>query len=259
MSYCRCAFELTGKLASFHKLSRHALQLYRASLVPTNLTDEIPYWESPYPFCNVFFCGYGQRGSDWMIPLGGFAVKYGARVAELGVPADAPYQVLVDTAENTLPDWYTVGRQNTAWKTFRYIPTGWVNPSGSTGLLMREASWVWELTAGQHALGDFAVHQVAIALDKSAADVGKCANRPMNFVNMWDPSVTSNGFSGFAQRRYPNGTFAFSPHAAWSIPWGTRRKPKRSEKILGWEQQQQSSHSRRVGALVLKCEGYASS
>jgi hypothetical protein len=35
-----------------------------------------------------------------MIPLGDFAVKYGARVAELGVPADAPYQVLVDTAEN---------------------------------------------------------------------------------------------------------------------------------------------------------------
>jgi hypothetical protein len=38
-----------------------------------------------------------------------------------------------------LLDWYTVGRQNAVWKTFRYIPTGWVDPSGSTGLLMREA------------------------------------------------------------------------------------------------------------------------
>ncbi|KAJ7300994.1 hypothetical protein DFH08DRAFT_946211 [Mycena albidolilacea] len=171
------------------------LDLYRASLVPVNLTDENPYWESPYPFCNAFFCSYGQRGSDGMILLGDFAVKYGARVAQLGVPTDALYQVLVDTAENMLPDWYTVRRQNTAWKTFRYIPTGWVDPSGSTGLLMREASRAWE-----YALGDFVVHQVAIVLDKSAADVGKCANRSMNFVNMWDPSVTSNGFSGFAQR-----------------------------------------------------------
>jgi hypothetical protein len=163
-----------------------------------------------------------------------------------------------------LPDWYTFGRQNAVWKTFRYIPTGWVDLSGSTGL-MREVSRAWEvrfypslpftlslsvheLTAMQHALGDFAVHQVAIALDKSGADIGKCANRPMNFVNMWDPSVTSNGFSGFAQWRYPvcfilpplcsnihlrlrrtgPSPSARRPHAAWSIPWGTRVRAGRT-------------------------------
>jgi hypothetical protein len=149
-----------------------------------------------------------------------------------------------------LPDWYIVGCQNTVQKTFRYIPTGWVDPSGSTGLLMREASRAWEvcfypslpftlslsvheLTAMQYALGDFAVHQAAIMLDKSAADVGNCASHSMNFVNMWDLSVTSNGFSGFVQRRYPvcfilpplcsnttpaqNGTFAFSPLTTCSL------------------------------------------
>jgi hypothetical protein len=52
-------------------------------------------------------------------------------------------------------------------------------------------------------LGDFAVRQAAIALKKSPGDVVKYSNRSMNFVNMWDPSVTSDGFSGFAQRRYP--------------------------------------------------------
>jgi hypothetical protein len=43
------------------------------------------------------------------------------------------------------PDWYTVGRQNTAWKTFGYIPTDWVDPSGATGLPTREASRAWEV------------------------------------------------------------------------------------------------------------------
>lgn len=34
--------------------------------------------------------------------LGDFAVKYGSRASELGVPIDDLYQALVDTAENTV-------------------------------------------------------------------------------------------------------------------------------------------------------------
>ncbi|KAJ7835904.1 hypothetical protein B0H14DRAFT_3460987 [Mycena olivaceomarginata] len=115
----------------------------------------------------MFFCGYVQRGSDGMILLGGFAVKYGTP--------------LVDTVENMPPDWYTVGHQNTMWEMFGYIPTDWVDPPGPTGLPTWEASRAWEeLTAVQYALGDFMVRQVAIALDKSVADVA---------------NVTTNGFS----------------------------------------------------------------
>jgi hypothetical protein len=94
------------------------------------------------------------------------------------------------------PDWYTVGHQNTVWET--YIPTDWVDPLGSTGAadaggiaglggaffsfpFILSLS-VQELTAVQYALGDFVVRQVAIALDKSVADVAKCANRSMYFV-----------------------------------------------------------------------------
>jgi hypothetical protein len=47
-----------------------------------------------------------QGGSDGMPILGDFAVKYGAYADALGVPADDLYQALVDTAENTPPDWY---------------------------------------------------------------------------------------------------------------------------------------------------------
>ncbi|KIK62755.1 glycoside hydrolase family 92 protein [Collybiopsis luxurians FD-317 M1] len=149
--------------------------------------------------------GYVQGGSDGMPILGEFAVKYAEQAEELGVPTDDLYQALVDTAENTAPDWLTVGRQNTAWIMFDYIPTDWVDPSGDVGLPTREASRCYE-----YALGDFAVRQAGIALKKSQADIAKYANRSMNFVNMWDPNVTSDGFSGFAQRRFQNGTFAFT-------------------------------------------------
>lgn len=40
-----------------------------------------------------------------------------------------------------------VGRQNTAWKMFDYIPTDWVDPSGATGLMTREASRTLEVGA----------------------------------------------------------------------------------------------------------------
>ncbi|KAJ3745146.1 glycosyl hydrolase family 92-domain-containing protein [Lentinula detonsa] len=149
--------------------------------------------------------GYVQGGSDGMPILGEFAVKYGAGAEGLGVSVDDLYQALMDTAENTPPNWLTVGRQNTAWKTFNYIPTDWVDPSGSVGLPTREASRAYE-----YALGDFAVRQAGLALNKSGEDIEKYGNRSMNFVNMWDPNVTSDGFSGFAQRKYQNGTFAFT-------------------------------------------------
>ncbi|GJE97619.1 glycoside hydrolase family 92 protein [Phanerochaete sordida] len=155
--------------------------------------------------------GYTQGGDDGMPILGDFAVKYGSNAAELGVPTDDLYQALVDTAENTPPDWYMVGRQNTAWKMFDYIPTDWVDPSGATGLPTREASRTLE-----YALGDFAVRQAGVALNKPLADVFKYGNRSMGFVNVWDPNVTSDGFTGFSQRRFPNGTFAFSDPVACS-------------------------------------------
>lgn len=87
----------------------------------------------------------------------------------------------------------------------------------------------------QYALGDFAVRQAGIALNKSLDDIFKYGNRSMGFVNVWDPNVTSDGFTGFAQRRFAvrawrsskngleliflshqNGTFAFSDPVACS-------------------------------------------
>ncbi|KAF8591001.1 glycoside hydrolase family 92 protein [Ramaria rubella] len=223
---------------------------YRSALVPANLTSENPYWDNIHPFFDAMFCswdtfrtvhpllsllspiewggivsayvdgwrhtgfipecrsntkdGYVQGGSDGMPVLGDFAVKYGQHASTLGVDPEDLWTALVDTAENTPPDWYTIGRQNTAWKLFGYIPTDYDDPD-STGLETREASRSLE-----YALGDFAVRQAGIALRKPASQVAVYANRSMNFVNVFDPNVTSDGFTGFSQRRFPNGTFAFS-------------------------------------------------
>lgn len=57
----------------------------------------------------------------------------------------------------------------------------------------------------KYALGDFAVRQAGLALQKPASDIATYANRSMNFVNMWDASLTHDGFTGFAQRRFQVG------------------------------------------------------
>ncbi|EIN04614.1 hypothetical protein PUNSTDRAFT_116292 [Punctularia strigosozonata HHB-11173 SS5] len=155
--------------------------------------------------------GFVQGGDDGMPILGDFAVKYAAHASALGVPLDDLYQALVDTAENTPDDWYTVGRQNTAWTTFDYIPTAWVDPSGKTGLPTREASRTLE-----YAVGDFAVRQAAKVLNKPASDIEKYTNRSMGFRNIWDPNQTSDGFNGFMQKRFANGTFDPTPPNACS-------------------------------------------
>ncbi|EPQ51223.1 hypothetical protein GLOTRDRAFT_49038 [Gloeophyllum trabeum ATCC 11539] len=265
--------------------------LYRAALVPANLTGENPYWDSSYPFYDALFCswdtfrtvhpllsitsprqwadivnayidgwratgqGYVQGGSDGMPVLGDFAVKYGAVARELGVPTDDLYQALVDTAENTPPNWYTVGRQNTAWKTFGYIPTNWTDPSGATGLPTREASRTLE-----YALGDFAVRQAALALGKPQADAEKYANRSMGFVNVWDPNVTSDGFLGFAQRRYANGTFAYSPPDACSPVDPTPHSCARgTDNDVGFYECKYCEFLGKGGGVVTETSGVASS
>ena len=81
---------------------------------------------------------------------------------------------------------------------FGYIPTDWTDPSGATGLPTREASRTEE-----YSLGDFAVRQAAKVLNKGSDAIDLYGNRSMGFTLVWDPNVTSDGFSGFAKRRFP--------------------------------------------------------
>lgn len=147
------------------------------------------WWTRPKTRCVVYFLEPLKRFPNKEV----HSLRIGTVVCALPLEwtLQAQYRVVVSLS---------VGRQNTAWKTFGYIPTDWVDPSGSTGLPTREAS-----RALEYAVNDFAVRQAAIALNKPASDIATYANRSMNFVNHWDASVTSDGFNGFSQRRYPVG------------------------------------------------------
>jgi putative alpha-1,2-mannosidase len=46
------------------------------------------------------------------------------------------------------------------------------------------------------------VRQAAKALGKPASDVQKYGSRSMGFRNVWDPNTTSDGFTGFMQKRF---------------------------------------------------------
>lgn len=86
---------------------------------------------------------------------------------------------------------YVVGRQNTAWKEFGYIPTNWTDPSGATGLPTREASRTEEvgflpsfpplpsaLSAGTHAPGTDSIHSMTLPSAKPPSHWARV--RPMS-------------------------------------------------------------------------------
>jgi predicted alpha-1,2-mannosidase len=80
-----------------------------------------------------------------------------------------------------LPDWHSLG----------YITTKYT----------RSVS-----RAVEYSVNDFSLHQVASGLGKTA-DANKYLPRSRNWRNHWDPTVTSQGTSGFLVPRKPGGTF----------------------------------------------------
>jgi len=101
------------------------------------------------------------------------------------------------------PEWNIEGRQVNVYKQYGYVPFAVLDVS-STGRQTREGSRTLE-----YAFEDFGIRQVAQLLGK-ADDVVKYTNRSLFYRNIWDPTVKSDGFQGFMQKRYPNGTFAFT-------------------------------------------------
>ncbi|KIJ05814.1 glycoside hydrolase family 92 protein [Paxillus involutus ATCC 200175] len=110
---------------------------------------------------------------------------------------------MVTDGEVNPPEWNTMGRQVNVYKQYGYVPFAVLDTS-STGRQTREGSRTLE-----YAFEDFAIRQVAQVLGKSD-DVEKYTNRSYSYRNVWDPSVVSDGFKGFMQKRYSNGTFFYT-------------------------------------------------
>ncbi|KAI0044234.1 glycoside hydrolase family 92 protein [Auriscalpium vulgare] len=147
--------------------------------------------------------GWTQGGSSADVIVGHFAVNYHNEAAALGINLDELYAAQIADAEVNPPEWNIEGRQVNVYKEFGYVPFAVLDTS-STGRQTREGSRTLE-----YVFEDFAIRQVAQLLNKTD-DEAKYTNRSTWYEHVWNPSVTSDGFHGFMQKRFSNGTFAFT-------------------------------------------------
>ncbi|KAJ7105408.1 glycoside hydrolase family 92 protein [Mycena crocata] len=147
--------------------------------------------------------GWTQGGSSADVIVGHFATHYHNEAAALGINLEELYAAAWTDGEVNPPEWNIQGRQVNVYKQFGYVPFA-VLDVASTGRQTREGSRTLE-----YAFEDFAIRQIAQILGKTE-DEATFAERSLNYRNVWDSSVTSDGFEGFAQKRYSNGKFNFT-------------------------------------------------
>ncbi|KAH9083636.1 glycoside hydrolase family 92 protein [Lactarius deliciosus] len=247
--------------------------LYRASLTPNNATGEAQgdfanttafYFDSlycrsfrtfyplmtlhsPEVFAQIvdsYIDGYRKRG--WMpecrannlpgwtqggdstcssgdVIVGHFAIHYHNEAKALGVDLAELYAAQLADAEVNPLDWNIQGRQSNVYNHYGYVPY-------AVGRTTREGSRTLE-----YAFEDFAIRQVALLLNK-ADDEAKYANRSLSYRNIWDPNAESDGFRGFMQKRFPNGTFAVVDPVACSPndPQPNRECSLQSDNTVGF-------------------------
>jgi len=144
--------------------------------------------------------GWTQGGSNGVNILADFAVKYHNEASKLGVDVNELYAAIRSDGMVNAPEFDAHGRQLNIYREFGYLPTNALDTS-STGRVTREASRTLE-----YAFNDFAIRQVAQLLGQSS-DETLFANYSFNYRNVFDTKFTAQGFTGFTQKRFPNGTF----------------------------------------------------
>ncbi|OBZ71008.1 hypothetical protein A0H81_09134 [Grifola frondosa] len=163
--------------------------------------------------------GWTQGGSSGDVIVGHFAMTYHNEAAALGIDLEELYAAMIADGDVNPPEWNIQGRQVNVYKQYGYVPFA-VLDTMSTGRQTREGSrtlrwdalWIHysqSLICAQYAFEDFAIRQVALLLDKTD-DVATYTNRSFFYRNVWDPTVTNDGFKGFMQKRFSNGTFVYT-------------------------------------------------
>ncbi|KAH8107955.1 glycoside hydrolase family 92 protein [Cristinia sonorae] len=147
--------------------------------------------------------GWTQGGSSADNIVGHFAINYHNEASKLGIDVNELYSAMLADGELNPAQWDVQGRQINVYKQYGFVPFSVLDVT-STGRQTRESSRTME-----YAFEDFAIRQVAQLLRKPE-DVATFSNRSLFYRNVFDPSVTSDGFKGFAQKRFPNGTFSFT-------------------------------------------------
>jgi putative alpha-1,2-mannosidase len=155
--------------------------------------------EGYLPDCRMSLCkGFTQGGSNADVVIADAYVK---NVTDIDWAT--AYEAVVNDAENEPLNWAVEGRGGlTSWKNLGYIPTDDFDPYG-VGTLTRSIS-----RTAEYAYNDFCIAEMAKGLGHDA-DYQKYIKRATNWQNMFKADQTSDGFTGFLQPRYPNGTFGF--------------------------------------------------
>ncbi|KAJ3853174.1 glycoside hydrolase family 92 protein [Lentinula lateritia] len=147
--------------------------------------------------------GWTQGGSSGDVIVGHFAINYHNEAAALGIDLDELYSAMLADGDLNPMEWDIQGREVNLYTQFGYVPFDAIDPS-STGRQTREGSRTLE-----YAFEDFSIRQVALLLNNTA-DEERYLNRSLWYRNVWDKTVVSDGFQGFMQKRYPNGSFNFT-------------------------------------------------
>ncbi|KAF8199830.1 glycoside hydrolase family 92 protein [Mycena galopus ATCC 62051] len=147
--------------------------------------------------------GWTQGGSSGDVIVGHFATHYHNEAAALGIDLQELYSAAWTDSNVNPPEWNIEGRQSNVYNQFGYVPFAVLDVS-STGRQTREGSRTVE-----YAFEDFAIRQIAQVLGNTA-DVATYSNKSLSYRNVWDPTVVSDGFHGFSQKRFSNGTFFFT-------------------------------------------------
>ncbi|KAJ7646924.1 glycoside hydrolase family 92 protein [Roridomyces roridus] len=133
--------------------------------------------------------GWTQGGSSGDVIVGHFATHYHNEAAALGIDLEELYSAAWTDGMVNPPEWDIQGRQSNVYNQYGFVPFAVLDPS-STGRQTREGSRTIE-----YAFEDFAIRQIAQLLGKTD-DEALFANRSLNYRNVWDPTVVSDGFKG---------------------------------------------------------------
>ncbi|KZT52739.1 glycoside hydrolase family 92 protein [Calocera cornea HHB12733] len=236
--------DATGVSTEFQTLFWSSL--YRSFISPMNLTGDNPLWpDSSEPYYDSYYCIWDSfrvvhplwtivqpqaqaeviravidvyRHTGWLpdcrMSLDMGFTQGGSNADNLlsdsfskGITDGINWQdgyaaVLKDaTVESTL--WGVQGRGGiTSRAKYGYIPIGDSTDPMSTGSTVgRSASRLLE-----YAYNDFGIALIAQGLGDSQG-YHSYINKSMESLNIWNPDVESDGFSGFIQPRFANGSF----------------------------------------------------
>ncbi|MBM9502970.1 GH92 family glycosyl hydrolase [Actinacidiphila acididurans] len=126
-----------------------------------------------------------------------------------------------------------------------YVKNGWVAYQNLPGYKYGDSRQAGSATL-EYALADCALSTMAGGLgyqDKAATLAARCDN----FTKLWDPSVTSQGFTGFPVAKNADGSVAGNPDptqtapfhegTAWQYQWLAQQDPKTLFGLMGGQAQ----------------------